>query len=175
MFSSDNGPVLDDGYADRAVADLNGHTPAGRLRGGKYSIHEGGTRMPFVARWPRRIKAGQVSEALISQVDMTHTLAALTGQRIPAAAAPDSFNLLPALLGESRQGRDYLIEHASGGTAIRTSRWKYIPEARNAAEQLYDLAADPGESANLAPAQPAIAADLKSRLEHARNSPVTRQ
>ena len=59
IFTSDNGPVVDDGYADGAVRDLNGHTPAGPLRGGKYSIFEGGTRVPFIARWPGKVRPGR--------------------------------------------------------------------------------------------------------------------
>src|SRR5262249_48060158 len=98
MFSSDNGPVLDDGYADDAVEKLGTHKPAGPLRGGKYSIYEGGTRVPLLARWPARIKPG-VSSALLSQLDLFASLAALTGQKLSADAAPDSQNILPALLG----------------------------------------------------------------------------
>ncbi len=113
VVTSDNGPVLDDGYADGAVKDLGSHTPAGVLKGGKYSLYEGGTRMPFLARWPKRIKPG-VSDALIGQWDLMASLAALTGQKLSAGAGPDSQNVLPALLGESKTGRDHLVEHANG-------------------------------------------------------------
>src|SRR6185312_8588237 len=92
VFSSDNGPVLDDGYADGAVKDLNGHKPAGKLRGGKYSPYEAGTRVPFLTRWPGRIKPG-VSEALVCQVDLLASFAALTGRDLPAEAAVDSINV----------------------------------------------------------------------------------
>ena len=77
----------------------NGHPHNGPLRGGKGSAYEGGTRVPFIARWPGRIKPG-VSDELICHVDMLATFAALTGQTLPADAGPDSFNVLPALLGE---------------------------------------------------------------------------
>ena len=68
IFTSDNGPVVDDGYKDDAVARLGSHTPSGPFRGGKYSHFEGGTRVPFIVRWPGRVKPG-TSDALISQVD----------------------------------------------------------------------------------------------------------
>ena len=128
IFSSDNGPVIDDGYADGALESLNGHKPAGPLRGGKYTIYEGGTRMPFIARWPGRIKPG-VSNALVGQVDLLASFAALAGQQLPADAGPDSFNVLPALLGEpGQQGREHLIEHsditraAAGAVEARARR-----------------------------------------------------
>src|SRR5690606_18892982 len=69
IFSSDNGPVLDDGYVDQAVELAHGHKPAGPFRGGKYSMFEGGTRMPFIIKWPGVIQPG-VSDALVSQVDL---------------------------------------------------------------------------------------------------------
>jgi arylsulfatase A-like enzyme len=102
VFSSDNGPVVDDGYRDQAVEKLGDHKPAGPLRGGKYSAYDGGTRVPFVVRWPGTVKPG-VSAAPLSRVDLLASLASLAGRKLPDDAAPDSFNLLPALLGNSRQ------------------------------------------------------------------------
>ena len=93
--------MLDDGYADDAVEKLGGHKPAGPLRGGKYSLYEGGTRVPFLARWPARIKPG-VSDALVSQVDFLATFAELTGQKLAADAGPDS---LPQLARARRASR----------------------------------------------------------------------
>ena len=78
ILTSDNGPVVDDGYRDGAVKGLGGHRPAGPYRGGKYSKFEGGTRVPFVVRWPARVKPG-TSKALLSQVDFVATFAALVG------------------------------------------------------------------------------------------------
>ena len=78
VFSSDNGPVVDDGYQDEAVRKLGGHRPAGGLRGGKYSAFEGGTRVPFLLRWPARVKPG-VSAALVCQIDLLASLGALVG------------------------------------------------------------------------------------------------
>ena len=96
IVTSDNGGVMDDGYADGAVEDAHGHLCNGALHGYKGSLWEGGNREPFIARWPGRIKPGTTSDALICQVDMLATFAALSGQPLPAAAGPDSFNVLPA-------------------------------------------------------------------------------
>ncbi len=176
IFSSDNGPVVDDGYRDGAREKLGDHTPAGPLRGGKYSIFEGGTRVPFVVRWPGRVQPG-VSDALICQVDFQATFAALTGQAFDAKTSPDSQNILPALLGDSATGRAQLVEH-SGGLALRQGAWKFIPAHPGAkrfaetdtepgndpANQLYDLATDLGETKNLATAHAEKAAELAALL-----------
>ncbi len=173
IFTSDNGPVVDDGYADGAVEDLAGHQPAGPLRGTKYSPYEGGTRVPWLARWPGRIERG-TSEALVCQVDFLASLAAMCGQKLPDDAGPDSENVLPALLGDSRQGREVLIEQAGGRLAIRQGPWKYIPpggakaaqQARPSAKagELYNLADDLGETRNLAAQQPQRVSELREAL-----------
>src|SRR5262249_17699488 len=125
ILSSDNGPVVDDGYRDQAAERLGSHRPAGPLRGGKYSKFEGGTRVPLMIRWPSRVKPGGVSGALLSHVDIYASLASLTGQPLAADAAPDSFDTLPALLGESKAGRSWLIEHANT-LAYTEGDWKLI-------------------------------------------------
>ncbi len=168
IFSSDNGPVLDDGYADGAVKDLNGHVPAGPLRGGKYSLYEAGTRVPFLARWPARIKPG-VSDALVCQVDAAASFAALAGRELPPDAAPDSLNVLPALLGESKEGRDHLIEHANG-LAIRKGGWKLVPGKAKGGDELYDLSSDLGETKNLAGQHPEIVKELSDLLAKVRDA-----
>jgi arylsulfatase A-like enzyme len=180
IFSSDNGPVLDDGYADDAVEKLGQHKPAGPHRGGKYSIYEGGTRVPFLVRWPARIKPA-VSSALVSQLDLIASVAELTGQILPADAAPDSINALPAFLGDSPSGRETLVEHA-GGLAIRKGNWKFIagPAAGGkkgakadtakapATAQLFDLSKDLGETQNVISQHPQIAAELSALLQKVR-------
>jgi arylsulfatase A-like enzyme len=178
VLSSDNGPVVDDGYRDDSVAKLGSHKPAGPFRGGKYSKFEGGTRVPFLVRWPGKVKPG-TSKALVSQVDFIASLAALTGSPDPIPANLDTRNHLPALIGEDPVGRSTLIEHASG-LAVRQGKWKFIPpsngpsknvptnsELANApAPQLYDLDADPGETKNVADDHPEIVARLRIALEH---------
>jgi arylsulfatase A-like enzyme len=166
LFTSDNGPVLDDGYQDEAVSKLGNHKPAGPLRGGKYSNFEGGTRVPFIVRWPGRVRPG-ASGALVSQVDFVASFAALLGQPPAPNDAPDSEDVMAALLGASPVGRTTLVEQASG-LSLRQGTWKYIePSDRPAmnrntntelgnapAPQLYDLARDLGETRNLATAHP---------------------
>jgi arylsulfatase A-like enzyme len=173
IFTSDNGPVLDDGYADGAVEHLNGHAPAGPWRGGKYSPYEGGTRVPLVVRWPGHVKPGTTSDALVSQVDLMHSLAKLCGQELAADAGPDSFDVLPALLGQSAKGRDHLVEQG-GPIALRQGKWKLVarpgaprPEGR---AELYDLEADPGEKNNLAGKDPRKVKELTDLLNGIRKS-----
>lgn len=179
LFSSDNGPVLDDGYADDAVRKLGGHKPAGTWKGGKYSLHEGGTRVPFIVSWPARVKPG-ASAAIVGQVDLLASLSALTGApALPAGAAPDSLNVLPALLGDSPTGRAWILEHAQGqGNSLRAGDWKFLPgggkKKKNADMQLYNLAQDPGETRNLAQEQPAKAGEMAAMLEKLEGSEHTR-
>jgi arylsulfatase A-like enzyme len=177
LFTSDNGPVVDDGYQDQAVEKLGDHKPSGPFRGGKYSIFEAGTRVPFIIRWPGRIKPG-TSDALISQVDLLASFAALVGKPLAGAATSDSENMLPALLGTSKQGRTLLVEQA-GTLALRQGALKYIApdkgerinkntniELGNApSPQLYDLAVDPGELRNLAAERPEKVRELAALLD----------
>ena len=186
IFTSDNGPVVDDGYRDGAAESLGDHKPAGPYRGGKYSNFEGGTRVPFIARWPRRISPG-ASSALISQVDLLSSFASLTNQKLDNAAAPDSLDALPALTGKSKTGRDYVVEHARV-LSIRRGNWKLIsPDDGPAVNkntntemgagpgpQLYDLTADPGETSNLATKNPAKVTELTRLLTKVSASARTR-
>lgn len=177
ILTSDNGPVLDDGYDDEAVTRLNGHTPAGPLRGGKYSAFEGGTRVPFIVSWPGTIKAG-VSDALVSQADLLASLATLTGQKLGENDGPDSFDVWPALSGKSPKGRTILVEQG-GPMALIKDNFKYIEprpgqsllkevnieSGNNAAPQLYDLKNDIGEKNNLAASRPELVKKLAGLLE----------
>ncbi len=183
IFSSDNGPVVDDGYRDGAVEKLGNHKPAGPLRGGKYSNFDGGTRIPCIARWPGHIQPDRVSTALISQVDFLNSFAALTHIPISGDAAPDSFNMLPALLGESQQGRQYVVEHADA-LSILEGDWKLISpdggpkmnkntntELGNDSEpQLYRVSNDLGEKNNLAAQFPGRVKALSAKLEQVRRA-----
>jgi arylsulfatase A-like enzyme len=183
ILTSDNGPVLNDGYQDEANEKLGSHQPAGPFRAGKYSLFEGGTRMPTIVRWPGRVQPG-VSDALISQVDFPASLAALAGQKPDSRTMPDSVNVLPALLGESRAGRDHVVQHATS-LALRQGRWKFIPPGQTRdrlgpwAELkiagpglLFDLSADPGETNNLAAKFPGKLKELAARLDKIQKGPA---
>lgn len=181
MFSSDNGPVVDDGYRDEAVEKLGPHKPAGPLRGGKYSKFDGGTRVPMLARWPGHIQADAQSDALVSQVDYYASLGAITGVKPAAGAAPDSMDMHNALLGRDRQGREWLVEHA-GTLGIIVGNWKYIAPSggqkvnpntntemgNDPAPQLYDLSNDLGERNNLAAQYPERVKAMQERLAQVR-------
>lgn len=187
IFTSDNGPVLDDGYQDEAVTRLNGHTPAGPLRGGKYSAFEGGTRVPFIVSWPGSIQAG-VSGALVSQMDMFASLAKFTNQPVSKDDAPDSFDVWDALTGKSTKGRALLVEQG-GALAIVQDNWKYIEPANgdrllqevniesgnDTAPQLYDLQNDIGEKQNLATKYPGKVKMLAALLEKIRTEGRSRE
>ncbi|HEU0138267.1 MAG TPA: arylsulfatase [Bryobacteraceae bacterium] len=186
IFTSDNGPVVDDGYKDDAVEKLGSHKPAGHLRGGKYSNFEGGTRVPMIARWPERIKSG-VSGALVGQQDFFASFATLSGAKLGEDAAPDSFDVLPALLGESRTGRDWIVEHARA-LSIRRGEYKLIETnpglavskntniemGTGSGPQLYRVTQDPGEQKNLAGAMPDKVKELSALLEKVKASPRSR-
>lgn len=181
LFTSDNGPVIDDGYRDEAVEKLGDHSPAGPFRGGKYSSFEGGTRVPFVVRWPGRVGPG-VSDALVSQVDLIASFSELLGSPLREPTAPDSVSVLPALLGRARSGSTVLVEQAAS-LAVRQNEWKYIEPGKgprinkntntelgsDPGPQLYDLAADPGERKNLAAAHPEKLRQLQALLEEIRD------
>jgi arylsulfatase A-like enzyme len=188
ILSSDNGPVIDDGYMDDAVKKLNGHTPSGKLRGGKYSAFEAGTRVPFIVRWPGKIKPG-ISEALFSHVDLYACFAALTGQRLENNDAPDSFNMLSALLGSSAKGRNYLIEQSINSTlSFIQGDWKYIEPSNgqrlnkptnmelgnDPQPQLYNLRNDISEQQNLASANADRVKAMKEMLSIIRDKSRTR-
>lgn len=180
IFTSDNGPVLDDGYEDEAVTRLNGHTPSGPFRGGKYSAFEAGTRVPWIVQWPAAVKPG-VSDALVSQVDLLASFASMLHQPLDEEEAPDSENMLPVFLGESESGREMLVQQG-GALSLVKQNWKYIEprqgpallkltgiESGNSPDpQLYDLMNDPGEKNNLAsrfPEKVTEMADLLQRIK----------
>ncbi len=177
IFTSDNGPVVDDGYKDDAVEKLNGHTPSGPLRGGKYSAFDAGTRIPFIVRWPKKVKPSE-SNALACQIDFMSSLASLTGQQLKTSDAPDSFNIMPALLGKTKQGRDHLVEHSRVLSLIKGD-WKYIHPGKgpkintntntemgtSLEPQLYNLKTDLAEKNNAALQHPAKVKELAMLLE----------
>lgn len=187
ILSSDNGPVVDDGYQDRAVELLGDHRPAGPYRAGKYSTFEGGTMVPTIVSWPKIVQGGQESDALISQIDWLASLSALIGARIPKGGGIDSQNRLSTLLGKDKKDRPYVLEQAANhALSVRTKKWKYIPPSQGPAvitgpnmesgyardPQLYDMQL-PYEQENVALQQPKVVFELQSYIEKERNGSVT--
>ena len=178
IFSSDNGPVLDDGYEDEAVSKLNGHTPAGVLRGGKYSTFEGGTRVPLIVSWHSKTKPA-VSDAMVSQIDFMSSFSKMLNIKPKDIEITDSEDMLNVLLGKSTKGRTVLVEQGINSLAIRKDHWKYIEPNKgptinvltntelgnNPLPQLYDLQNDLGEKNNLAAQKPEITNELASLLQ----------
>ena len=137
-------------------------------------MFEGGTREPFIVRWPKHVPAGATSKALICQIDLLASLATLTNQKLPNLAAPDSVNVLPALLGGSQEGRELLVEQARN-IAVRQKNWKYIEPAKQNAggvanAQLYNLDEDLAEQHNLARERPEKVKELSGVLDRIRKS-----
>ena len=181
IITSDNGPVIDDGYDDQAEALLGKHRPWGKFHnhGGKYSNYEAGTRVPFIVHYPKKVKKG-TTDALFSHIDLFASLANFIGKEVPEKAATDSQNQLKALLGTDKKGRQYVVGSA-GALTITDGRWKYIqPTPANyhsyqpltrthlanfPEEQLYDLQEDPMELANIAKDHPEELARLKAALQ----------
>ncbi len=193
ILTSDNGPEVETVVNMRADYHHDGARP---WRGMKRDDWEGGHRVPFIIRWPDRVKAGTKSSQLVSLTDVMATVAGIVGADLPANAAEDSFNMLPALLGQDHDPiRPYLLQQASKGEhalSIRRGQWKYLdhmasggnryndsaelkpyilPEADpDAPGQLYDLQTDPGETKNLFSKHPEIVKELKALLEQSKAS-----
>ena len=180
VFSSDNGPVLNDGYYDDAVEKIGDHKAAGPLRGGKYSLFEAGTRVPFMVYWKDHITP-KVSDAMVSQIDLCSSLAALIGSE---ARTDDGQDLLDAFMGKSDQGRDELILEATSRTAYRQGDWAMIPPYKGPALNervnielgnmtdygLYDLSSDLGQQKNLAEDEPEKLQEMIAAFEKIRGS-----
>jgi arylsulfatase A-like enzyme len=181
IFTSDNGcaPYI-------GVEDMNrlGHYPSYIYRGYKADIYEGGHRVPFLARWPRAIKAGTRSAEIICLTDLLATCAALTGTELPRDAGEDSYNVLPAMLGKTgtRPIREAtIVQAATGGFAVRQGKWKLelmpssggyyrLSSEEVAAQglppvQLYDLEADIRETNNLEAKHPDVVTHLTALLK----------
>lgn len=188
LFTSDNGPILFDGYFDGAAENTNGHLPAGGLRGWKYLVYEGGTRVPLIALWPNHI-AHRVSDRMFCLTDVLRTCAAVTGAKVPAGVGRDSLNQLPELLGTSdKQIRSSVVQQGiSGAFAVRQGPWKYIPANAGASAGgmgsgadpndkrfadaiipkplLFNLDKDPGETNNVITSFPGKSRELAHLLE----------
>ncbi|MEO0510069.1 MAG: arylsulfatase [Verrucomicrobiota bacterium] len=178
IFSSDNGPVYDDGYQDGTVVKTSteevdqGHDASGPFRGGKYQIYEGGNRVPFIVSWPGTIKPG-TSKALVSHTDFIRSFAELLGLELPEGAAPDSLNSMDALLGQG-EGNRYLIQEHSHQLALRDGDWKLIRLSNKGRKNkgkievsyaLYNLAEDIGEQNDILKQHPERADEMKVLLD----------
>jgi len=178
IFTSDNGPILDDGYADKAEQLVGNDKPAGPFSGGKYSAYEAGTRMPTIIYWPGKITPAK-SNALFSQVDFYASFAALTGHELDSDEACDNYNVLDALVGKSQTGRTGMLEEAFT-LALRAGNWKYIaPQTKltpawlknkkvatglSSSPQLHNLENDTAEKINIIDKYPEQAEKMKMIL-----------
>lgn len=188
IFTSDNGPVWYDADTERFQ-----HDSCGGLRGMKADAWEAGHRMPFVVRWPGKVRAGSVSSQTICFTDLLATFAEMTDAEMPAPAGPDSFSFLPVLLGTQppdKPIRDSLVIASGNGTmTIRSGPWKLIdglgsggfskPSRIKATSggpkgQLYNLDDDLGETTNLYQVEPQIVEKLTKKLSQLRADGTSR-
>lgn len=181
VLTSDNGPVVDDGYCDKSVELLGDRTPGGVLRGGKYSNFEAGTRVPFIVSWPGQIKP-DVTDALFSHIDLFASMEKLVGQDLGTDAGVDSEDYLKTLLGKDKKGRDFVIEF-SASLSVYDGEWKYItPNSQSAydrltnielgnskEDQLYHLSKDISERHNLAKQYPDKVKAFQQVIEGVKN------
>lgn len=174
LFTSDNGPVLNDGYKDGAAELAGDHKPAGGLRGGKYSLYDAGTHVPLFAYWKGHIEP-VVSDALFCHLDLYASLGRLVGGEVPEGL--DSQELLDVLLGRSTAGREELVVEAEGRMGYRRGDWVLMPpykgEERNLTGNelgnlpdygLFNVAEDPGQRHNRYAEQPELAERMKEGL-----------
>jgi arylsulfatase A-like enzyme len=174
IFSSDNGPVLDDGYVDGARESSPLHDPKGGLRGGKYSLYDAGTRVPFFIYWQGHIRP-VVNHELVSQHDLVASLGKLIGQQVPSTL--DSREMLSTFLGKHQRGRKSMVVEAAGRLAFRSGRYALIPPnkgpKRNVTDNelgnlddwtLYDLQADPSQQTDITANHPRLLRKLKRQF-----------
>ena len=171
IFTSDNGPWMD--MPPRMLVEprilRTDAGSAGPLRGSKGTSWEGGTRVPFLARWPGRIPAGAVSSDLARTLDMLPTIAAVAGVPLPAGRAIDGQDIRAFLEGRAPSPAEWFFYYNSGGRleGVRDRRWKLhltFPEKGEPVTELFDLLADPSERWNVAAEHPDIVARLSERM-----------
>lgn len=184
IITSDNGPVLDDGYKDQAVELAGNHRPGGKWRGGKYSAFEAGSVVPFILRWPAGAKKCE-SNAVVSHIDAFRTLSHIAGAKIPDGVAPHSMDMTKTWLGKSKVSRPYAIKMAVNHTlVVRTKKWKYIePSKRDipitpwgpnietgfvTEPQLFKITTDEGETNNVAAKHPALVKKFQNEIKELR-------
>ena len=173
IFTSDNGCAS---YVGAADLEKMGHFPSGPLRGYKSDAWEGGHRVPFIVRWPGRVKPGSDCAQLVQQADLLATFADVFGAKLPDNAGEDSFSLLPLLAGGDKPVRTSAVNCSMNGVpALRDGSWKLIlaPGSGGWTQgggtqpvQLYNLAEDLAETRNLAAEQPERVAEMSAKLEN---------
>ena len=172
IFTSDNGPVINDGYYDNAAELLGDHDPLAGTRGGKYSLYDGGSHIPMIVYWKDRLVPG-VSDALVSQLDFYASIGHLVGADVPDGL--DSREYMDAFLGKTDKARAYLVHEAQGRLSYRSGDYALIPPykgpERNITENelgnlkdwsLFDLSADRGEKADISKENPELLDSLRS-------------
>lgn len=160
LFTADNGCAP---YIGAKDLEAKGHFPSGPLRGYKADVWEGGHRVPFIVRWPGQVKAGSVCDQLVHHADAIATLAEILGAKLPDNAGEDSFSLGPLLAGGEKPVREHAVSCSSSGIqGLRRSHWKLICHRQ---PQLYNLAADLGETRDLAAEKPELVAELVALRE----------
>lgn len=175
IFTSDNGPVLDDGYVDRAVEKNGEHKPAGPFRGGKYQSYEGGTCVPMLVRWPGKIKAETSSDALVCQMDFCASFGSYLGQDYPPS---DGVDVMKALTGKSKKGRESLILEGFGkyDLWLREGDWTCLPasETKKGVKEaeLYNLKTDIHQKNNLAKQYPQKVKKMSEKIDKVRDQAV---
>jgi uncharacterized sulfatase len=168
IFTSDNGPPADEGGRLPEFNDSNGP-----LRGFKGDVTEGGIRVPFIARWPKRIAAGAASGSPITFADMMPTLATVAGGHAPSGN--DGLDFTPTLAGKQQpelSDRFLYWEFGKVGVyaqAARWQQWKFVRDLRKKTNELYDLSADVGETRDIAADHPQIVAKFDAYLQNARD------
>jgi len=194
VFSSDNGGVFKPGRDSlQTDAFKAGLKVNGRLRGGKHDVWQGGFQVPFLVRWPGHVPAGTVCDEMISVVDLLATTAAIVGEKLPAAdtGAEDSFNVLPAFLGQDATSarRDLFVHSSDGVYALRQGPWKWIEgvpvdEIKDGARkaradqfkpQLYHLKDDPAETKDVSAGHPDVVRELSALLHRYRDGGYSRE
>jgi arylsulfatase A-like enzyme len=190
IFTSDNGPVWLPADVERF-----GHDAAGGLRGMKADAWEAGHRMPFIVRWPGRVKAGAITSQTICFTDLLATFADVCGVKLTPNAGPDSFSFLPVLEGRQPEGKAVrgpivMQSGSAGAMCIRFGDWKYIDQLGSGGftkpskiksgpgdpeGQLYNLREDPAEAHNRYFEKPEIVARLKAEMQRIVAAPSSRE
>lgn len=185
IFTSDNGPVWDDGYDDGSKEGLGGHDPAGPWRGRKGTPYEGGTRVPMIVRWPGMVQSGGESDVLLTHADFLASFATMFDQQIPEGSARDSVNLTATINAKAPPARTHLVEYGSRRSAIRQGDWKLIfdndfpaneggargkrANNRDGAVELFNLKEDPTEATNVAEQHEDKVKELEKLLEEVKD------